>query len=353
MSTIALRSSHARKNRTEMYARDLIVGDEPSDLSSRADALSAYQVDLLSSHRATKPKKKKKKTTTKNLNKTSNLSECEDSLASTADEEQQQLQGDVEDLSAGKIGARRRLRSRQFNITLKQATQTDRNRIKLLSVSEEGKLLRKYEVSSAHDWLGYGPYTVSIGTTPSCSCKDFMKSRTVKICKHLIWVCVIVLGVDDKNDTLQQAALTEQEVRSIFQRAPPPCTQPKPALGRKRVVTMSSTNDAQSNADRVIRNDLRSNHPQVWRLERLNRSAGPKPQCAGCKKVSFDSGDILSAVDALYVPRDKEFCVQRTYRFCADVPRFSNLRPARNALPGQGATQEDIEKAFCMWLTIE
>lgn len=50
VSTIALRSSRARKNRTEMYARDLIVGDEPSDLSSRADALSAYQVDPLSSH---------------------------------------------------------------------------------------------------------------------------------------------------------------------------------------------------------------------------------------------------------------------------------------------------------------
>ena len=42
-----------------------------------------------------------------------------------------------------------------------------------------------------------------------------------------------------------------------------------PALGKKRLVTKSSTNDAQSNADRVIRNDSRSNHPQVWRPERL------------------------------------------------------------------------------------
>ena len=127
----------------------------------------------------------------------------------------------------------------------------------------------------------------------------------------------------------------------------------------KRLVFKSSTNDVQSNADRVIRNDPRSNHPQVWRLERLNRSAGPKPQCAGCKKVFFDTGDILLAVDALYVPRNKEFCVQRTYRFCVDapcfseVPRFSNLKPARNALAGRGATQEDIERAFSMGLTIE
>ena len=106
------------------------------------------------------------------------------------------------------------------NITLKRATQTDRHRIKLLSVSEEGKLLRKCEVSSARDWLGYGPYIVSIGTTSSCTCEDFMKSRTMKICKHMIWLCVVDLGVNEKDDILQQAALTEQEVCSIFQRAP-------------------------------------------------------------------------------------------------------------------------------------
>ena len=70
----------------------------------------------------------------------------------------------------------------------------------------------------------------------------------VKICRHLIWVYVVVLKVNEKDDTLQQAALTEQEVHSIFQRAPLPCTQPKPALGKKRLVSKSGTNDAQSNA---------------------------------------------------------------------------------------------------------
>ena len=83
-------------------------------------------------------------------------------------------------------------------------------------------------------WLWALPDTVSIGTTPSCTCEDFMKSRMVKICKHLIWVYVVILGVNEKDDTLQQAALTEQEVRSTFQRAPPPCTRPNPALDKKR-----------------------------------------------------------------------------------------------------------------------
>ena len=65
----------------------------------------------------------------------------------------------------------------------------------------------------------------------------------VKICRHLIWVYVVVLRVNEKDDSLQQAALTEQEVRSIFQHAPLPCTQPKPALGKKRLVSKSGTND--------------------------------------------------------------------------------------------------------------
>ena len=38
------------------------------------------------------------------------------------------------------------------------------HRIELLSVAEQAKLLRKYELTSARDWLGCGPYSVSIGT---------------------------------------------------------------------------------------------------------------------------------------------------------------------------------------------
>jgi len=97
----------------------------------------------------------------------------------------------------------------------------------------------------------------------------------------------------------------------------------------------------------------------VWRLERFERKAGPKPQCTGCKKESFDTGDVVLAVDALYVPRGKDFCVEGTYRFCVDVqcfskmPMFSNLKPATNALAGRGATQQDIDRAFSMGLTIE
>ena len=161
---MAARSFHAQKNHAEMYVRDLIEEGEPSDLSSRTDALSTYEVDPLSSHRATKPASKNTK---KKSNKTSNLCEREDSLASTSDEDEHQDEALNCDVHPGvpmdKRGASCRSRSRQFTNTWKRATQTDRHRIKLLSVVEEGHLVRKYEVTSAGDWLGYGPYSVSVG----------------------------------------------------------------------------------------------------------------------------------------------------------------------------------------------
>lgn len=170
----------------------------------------------------------------------------------------------------------------------------------------------------------------------------------------------MVLGVDEKSDALQQAALTEQEVQEIFEHAPPPFTQaqPKPASSKNRSATQTSSGSA-GNADRIIRRDPRSKEQLVWHLERFERKAGPKPHCAGCKKVSFDTGDIVLEVDGLYVPRDRQFCVQRTYRFCVDaqffskLPKFSNLNLFTKVMAGRGATQKDIEKAFSEGLTIK
>ena len=82
VSTMASRSLRAQNDRAQMYIRDLIENEEPSDLSSRTDALSTYDVDPQSSHPATKPKK--------NAKKMSNVRQQEDnhSLASTSSEEE-------------------------------------------------------------------------------------------------------------------------------------------------------------------------------------------------------------------------------------------------------------------------
>ena len=59
------------------------------------------------------------------------------------------------------------------------------------------------------------------------------------------------------------------------------------------------------------------------------------------------------------VPRDKHFCIQRTYRFCVELqcfsklPKFSNLRPIANAVAGDGISQQDFERAYSHSITIE
>ena len=134
--------------------------------------------------------------------------------------------------------------------------------------------VRKYEVSSARDCLG--PYTVSISKAPSCTCDDFVKSRTVTICKHITWVYVAVLGVDTSSNTLQQAALTTQEVRNIFDNAPlsPPLSPSPPTRsnhGQQRKVQYStSSSDVESRASKVIEKDRRCQLPQVWRRGKIS-----------------------------------------------------------------------------------
>ena len=96
----------------------------------------------------------------------------------------------------------------------------------------------------------------------------------------------------------------------------------------------------------------------MWRLKRFQTHA-QNHNARGVKKVSFDTGDVLLAVDALYVPRDKDFCVQRTYQFCVEsecfsiLPRFSNLRSVTNAFVGTGVSPQDVERAFSKGLAIE
>ena len=65
-----------------------------------------------------------------------------------------------------------------------------------------------------------GPYTVSISKAAYCPCNDYVKSRTVKICKHIIWVYVAILGVDTRSNTLQQAALNTQKVHYNLDNVP-------------------------------------------------------------------------------------------------------------------------------------
>ena len=85
-----------------------------------------------------------------------------------------------------------------------------------------------------------------------------------------------ILGVDTSSNTLQQAALTAQEVCNIFDNAPlPPPLSPSPPTrsnqGQQwRVQSSTCLSDAESRASKVIEKVHRCQLPQVWRLEKYH-----------------------------------------------------------------------------------
>ncbi|ORY42222.1 hypothetical protein BCR33DRAFT_660991, partial [Rhizoclosmatium globosum] len=56
-------------------------------------------------------------------------------------------------------------------------------------------------------------YTVSICKTPECSCPDFQKGN---LCKHILFVYLKVLRVDEHSHVIYQAALISSELKTIL-----------------------------------------------------------------------------------------------------------------------------------------
>ena len=63
-----------------------------------------------------------------------------------------------------------------------------------------------------------GEYTITIGTTPSCTCPFNLipKNNTKQVCKHMLWIYFHEFGVDDSSHVLYQVALTKGELTKLF-----------------------------------------------------------------------------------------------------------------------------------------
>ena len=54
----------------------------------------------------------------------------------------------------------------------------------------------------ANSERGTGSYVVTIATTPSCTCKDFRQNKSRVVCKHIIFVVLVVLDEPGLKDVL-------------------------------------------------------------------------------------------------------------------------------------------------------
>ena len=152
-----------------------------------------------------------------------------------------------------KRGARRRVRSCQFNITLKRATQTDRHRIKLMSVSEEGKIASQTWVIKC-TWSVWLWSLYQLAQLRVAFAKISWRAERWRSASTWFGCTLSSLGSMKRMIPFNKQHLLSKESAPLFDA--PHLRVLSQNLPNK---CQSLPNDAQSNADTVIRNDPRSN----------------------------------------------------------------------------------------------
>jgi hypothetical protein len=113
--------------------------------------------------------------------------------------------------------------------------------------SEAGEMYVSRTVSIASDYCRFvlnhesKSYFVDINLTPRCSCPDFGKKD---ICKHLVWVYLFALNVDENNDVLERKTLTLDVLASLLQNTT--SSDPRSNPSGKNVLTHTRTTQATS-----------------------------------------------------------------------------------------------------------
>jgi len=68
--------------------------------------------------------------------------------------------------------------------------------MKIRKVKILNKLKREYSISNSIS--GHSQYTVAICSLPSCTCPDYKKNGKQVLCKHIIFVFLYVLKIEDE-----------------------------------------------------------------------------------------------------------------------------------------------------------
>ena len=145
------------------------------------------------------------------------------------------------------------MRSCQFNITLKRATQTDRHRIKLMSVSEEGKFASQTWVIKC-TWSVWLWSLYQLAQLRVAFAKISWRAERWRSASTWFGCTLSSLGSMKRMIPFNKQHLLSKESAPLFDA--PHLRVLSQNLPNK---CQSLPNDAQSNADTVIRNDPRSN----------------------------------------------------------------------------------------------
>lgn len=159
----------------------------------------------------------------------------------------------------------RSVRSAHFLSRLQKAKQ-DKGSIKLRKVLSQSDVSCRFEVQGSD---GQRKYEVEVSAAPSCTCEDYKKFNGKELCKHVIWVYLYILKVDDESPIINQITLSEDSVRQIMTESAP--------IASSSVDNISPSNDFRSRMERVksiLSKDKRKDQQLMWYLLHKERKPG-------------------------------------------------------------------------------
>ena len=107
---------------------------------------------------------------------------------------------------------RRKGRNRHFEIALKKA-KTMKMEVSSENVQEMNGIFVVKNCNSGNK------YSVTICDTVSCTCAyhEGKHGPAYQVCKHIIYVYLNILRIDEESNLIQQVLLTKPELRGLFQ----------------------------------------------------------------------------------------------------------------------------------------
>lgn len=188
-------------------------------------------------------------------------------------------------------GSKRLKGNRYFRKALEKAKNSK------MSLMKHSNTHRVYTVVSEKN-----TYTVSISNVPTCTCGYYLNEKNMsrQICKHIIWVYLNVLGVNEACPYLYQTALLVKELNEMFQKAPDMIPEELKQHRNARDITKDADDLEPIEIDAILRSHPHYNDANIWYVDRLIRDTTAK--CAGCRASNMIEGRLYVYVNALNVP---------------------------------------------------
>ena len=168
-------------------------------------------------------------------------------------------------------------------------------------------------------------YEVTISESPKCKCEDYVKYKGNQLCKHIIWVYLYKLEVDEEHCLIQQIFLESNEVMQILK------------IPQVKVI-LSNRNAA--------------GQPRTWYLSHMeNNSVACVAKAFRCKE-EISPGDLCVFVEGLQVQRlEPPEVSESKFYFCPSIdclrkiPLWSNLEYPTKILAKNDVSPDQINTA--------